>query len=88
MVENGITPNLHANNMSSLAIGKHPKDVDRSSQKLPQEPLDSYGEKIESPKWMGAPTELAEEAAARDDVSVAIQVGINRLAPGRSCGRI
>lgn len=48
---------------------------------LPLEPVNGYGEEIESPKWMGDPAKLPEEVAARDDVSVAIQAGINRLPP-------
>lgn len=48
---------------------------------LPLEPVNGYGEEIESPKWMGDPAELPEDAAERGDVRAAIQASINRLPP-------
>jgi RNA polymerase sigma-70 factor (ECF subfamily) len=51
----------------------------KRSRILPLEPLDGYGESIESPEWLADPVESPEEAAERGDVRAALQACINRL---------
>ena len=53
----------------------------KRSRIFPLEPVDGYGEVVESPKWLADPAESPEGAVERGDVNAAIQAGINRLPP-------
>jgi len=53
----------------------------KRSRTLPLEPVNGYGEVIESPKWLADPAESPEEAVERGDVNAALQAGINHLSP-------
>ena len=48
---------------------------------LPLEPVDEYGEEIESPKWLTDPARSPEEEVERGDADGTLQAGINRLPP-------
>jgi len=45
----------------------------------PLEPVDAYGDEIESPTWITDPSESPEESAARMELGMAIQKCLNHL---------
>ena len=47
----------------------------------PLEPVDDFGEDIESPRWIADPGESPEEAVERAELAQAIQRCLNELAP-------
>ena len=53
----------------------------KRSQTVPLEPLDGYGEEIESPIWLADPAETPEEAAERSELRDRIQKSLNKLPP-------
>ncbi len=53
----------------------------RRRPSVPLEPVDDYGEEIESPRWDIDPSDLPEDEAVRKELRSAIQTCLNRLPP-------
>jgi RNA polymerase sigma factor (sigma-70 family) len=51
----------------------------KSSRIVPLEPLDTYGEEIESPDWLADPAETPEEATQSSELRDRIQESIGKL---------